>query len=105
MKAGILLNSKGFRIIAFVLITIRVTIGLRFILVARWILRLFIGETLKEIVGPDMDQLEKLAVSAEDFIEALDITPPHLDNLFHFSGLISQSISKKNSEDKNEPEK
>ena len=68
MKAGILLNSKRVRIIAVVLITIRVTIGLRFILVARWILRLFIGETLKEIVGPDMDQLEKLAVSAEDFI-------------------------------------
>ena len=84
MKAGILLNSKRFRVNAFVWFTVRVSIGLRFILVARWILRLFIGETLKEIVGPDMDQLEKLAVSAEDFIEALDITPPHLDNLFHF---------------------
>ena len=77
MKAGILLNSKGFRIIAFVLITIRVTISLRFI----WLL----GESSavhrrnsEGVSGPDIDQLEKLAVSAEDFIEALDITPPHL---------------------------
>ena len=101
MKAGILLNSKGIRIIAFVLITIRVTISLRFI----WLL----GESSavhrrnsEGVSGPG--QLEKLAVSAEDFIEALEITPPHLDNLFHF-GKISQSISKKKSEDKNEPER